>query len=1166
MYIQNLDHNDSSSTPTTVQSSVWSNVAMGLILVLVTILASLLPRGQAQAQSDAPFQCSPDFFQVVNNLGSGIPYEGNFNRLYKLDPETGDYTLIQTNDIGPYNGISYNIEDDYIYGIMGGSNHLLKIGSDGVGQDLGAISGLPSGSIFVGAFDLHGNLYIRRGSAMYRIDVSTQTASQISLSAAGIDKIADFGYSACDDPSTPEVEFCFVGVQKNGTNLVFFQLDGPTDTDADVTTVPLSGDITSETGTFGANYPVANTRGELFASNNVSGNIFRIVLNYDFNTLSNTTAVGAFTAIGARTNSNDGASCALSASPFPDAVANNDTDSTLGGTPVTTDVTANDSSVPGTSINTATVSAITNPTKGVTVVNQDGTITYTPIPNFTGRDTYVYQVCNDASPVVCDSATVTVDVGPPNQAPVAGDDHVKTAKDAATVIDVIANDSDPDNNLIPSSTIATASPSHGALVNNSNGSFTYTPSAGYVGPDTFAYQACDAASVCDDALVIVFVGWDQLQLSTESTYVAYEDLKATGWSDWDYNDFVARIDIQMGQDGAGQLAALEIDYEALARGAGYYHRFLHRLPLQGGGIATLAVFDGSGTLVSEVTSEFTDDTAFTIFENTRTALPPTPGMFDTNTRPSQPGTVDGSTAKLTIYLNDASANPMAALPPVPWDPYIFVINTEQEVHLLIPGELDNSQVVNSARDPNSPLLGYDLPLAQTFSDGWQWPVEFMGIWRGYEQYTNHIGSGKTDFVDWWRPENAKTQWIWTWGVTAAGVQIFDEAAPDSRYFAGAVAHDLNDDGNSEIIIGNLLKNQVEVSDSLLNPLPGWPQPVEGGIKAAAAIADLDGDGVDEVLVGASDGRLYAWHYNGTLVEGWPVMLNEGFRVLATPAVGDLDGDGSQDVVVPATDGQLYAFNATGVARSGWPISIGDVADQFGGQVINSSPQIVDLDGNGSLEIVVGSTDQHLYAFNADGSVRWAFETDDMVLSTPAVGELDGNTSGLEIVVGSGDSYVYVLNSEATLLWKRPTGWTVRSSPILADIDGDQDLEIIIGSDDDKVWAWHHSGNLVNGWPQTADADVFSSPQVGDVDGDGMPEIVVGSDGAAVYAWHGDGSVVSGWPQSTSSSVKGTPALANLDTDNALEIVAGDLSGRLFSWNGDGRSVIQHVFLPLVVAK
>ena len=117
------------------------------------------------------------------------------------------------------------------------------------------------------------------------------------------------------------------------------------------------------------------------------------------------------------------------------------------------------------------------------------------------------------------------------------------------------------------------------------------------------------------------------------------------------------------------------------------------------------------------------------------------------------------------------------------------------------------------------------------------------------------------------------------------IQVFDEAAPESRYFAGAVTRDLNDDGNTEIIIGNLLKNQVEVMDALHNPLPGWPQPVEGGIKAAAAIADLDGDGMDEVLVGASDGRLYAWHHDGTVVEGWPVHAQRGLPGAGHPSRG-----------------------------------------------------------------------------------------------------------------------------------------------------------------------------------------------------------------------------------------------------------------------------------------
>jgi hypothetical protein len=542
----------------------------------------------------------------------------------------------------------------------------------------------------------------------------------------------------------------------------------------------------------------------------------------------------------------------------------------------------------------------------------------------------------------------------------------------------------------------------------------------------------------------------------------------------------------------------------------------------------------------------------------------------------------GRKAKLLVYPAQPDANLALALPPPPWDPYIYVYFTRQEVHLPVPGHMDNTQVVNPTRDPSGPLVGYDLPLAQAFAAGWRWPEEFRGIWQAFPQFAAYIGAGGATATDWWQPQNAVAQYLWSPGVQAAaaavpgvglelggagigGERAMTEAAAGSgaRYFGGPVAADLDGDGWTEIIVGSLLANRVEVFNVLGGAVGSWPQAVNGGVKAPPAVADLDGDGQLEILAGTEAGELYAWKHNGQRLGGWPVVLNGGFRILATPAVGDLDGDGSMEVIVPAADGKLYVLDAAGAGKSGWPASIGDVEDRYGSQVINSSPRLADLDGDGTTEVVIGSTDKRIYVFNHDGTPRWVFPTDDMVLGTPAVGEIDPSVGGLEIAVGSGDRYLYLLDADGNLLWRRPTGWTLRSSPLLADLDGNGDVEILAGSDDDRVWAWHHDGTLVGGWPQTVGADVLAAVQVGDLDGDGSPEVVAGADDAQVWAWHHDGTSVAGWPKPMTMSVKGAPLLANLDDDAQVEVTAADLGGEIRKWNVDHVSYTVPVYLPAV---
>ena len=94
-------------------------------------------------------------------------------------------------------------------------------------------------------------------------------------------------------------------------------------------------------------------------------------------------------------------------------------------------------------------------------------------------------------------------------------------------------------------------------------------------------------------------------------------------------------------------------------------------------------------------------------------------------------------------------------------------------------------------------------------------------------------------------------------------------------------------------------------------LEGWP------IAAAPALADVDGDGVSEVLAGTSGNVLHAFREDGSEPAGWPKDL--GGWLLAAPAIGNVDGDRSNEVVAVTRDGFLYVIDTTG--RPGareWP--------------------------------------------------------------------------------------------------------------------------------------------------------------------------------------------------------------------------------------------------------
>lgn len=126
---------------------------------------------------------------------------------------------------------------------------------------------------------------------------------------------------------------------------------------------------------------------------------------------------------------------------------------------------------------------------------------YFPNDNFLGQDTVVISYCDDGIPVMCGESIVVFNVFDINFPPDAVDDFMDIPMQGSSTIDVLDNDSDPDEDDL---TITSVSATLGGVVLVDGQIFYYAPED-YCGPDTITYVICDWEPLCDTAYVFVNV-------------------------------------------------------------------------------------------------------------------------------------------------------------------------------------------------------------------------------------------------------------------------------------------------------------------------------------------------------------------------------------------------------------------------------------------------------------------------------------------------------------------------------------------------------------------------------------------------------------------------------------------------------------------------------------
>ncbi|MDI6786727.1 MAG: VCBS repeat-containing protein, partial [bacterium] len=296
-------------------------------------------------------------------------------------------------------------------------------------------------------------------------------------------------------------------------------------------------------------------------------------------------------------------------------------------------------------------------------------------------------------------------------------------------------------------------------------------------------------------------------------------------------------------------------------------------------------------------------------------------------------------------------------------------------------------------------------------------------------------------------------------------------------------------------------------------------------------------------------KLYLANY----LDGFPYRAEN--EINSSPNCLDIDKDGKLDICFLDNKANLYLVDHKGKIFPNFPVSLVSSPQPM----IHSlqSPALADIDDDGNIEIIV-ATKNKIHVLDKKGSYLpgWPKDIAGDICSSVLVYDIEEGLNSdrkAEIIVGDSSGKLHVLNYNGSYKgskWPDTSniGIPITKSATIGDINLDKKLEIIIVAGS-KIFAWWYCGTPLPKFPINLNSIITTEPILVDIDKDGYLEIVVGCEDGNIYIIRYDAiksSVFRHQASGISSIVAG-----DVNDDSIIEIVATTYDNKLYLLNNQG---------------